>query len=108
MDSLSSYFLHSLSSKRNSLLVKPLTGEALDCLVSIQVRLGRDDGEVLGLLKRVLMIQEKEFGSSAEELIITLQKIVHFLEKLEMKDEKFKFRRRLALLRERYKQSLSV
>ncbi|KAG2310449.1 hypothetical protein Bca52824_022006 [Brassica carinata] len=83
-------------------------GEALDCLVSIQVRLGRDDGEVLGLLKRVLVIQEKEFGSSAEELIITLQKIVHFLEKLEMKDEKFKFRRRLALLRERYKQSLSV
>ncbi|KAG2310452.1 hypothetical protein Bca52824_022009 [Brassica carinata] len=80
----------------------------LDCLVSIQVRLGRDDGEVLGLLKRVLVIQEKEFGSSAEELIITLQKIVHFLEKLEMKDEKFKFRRRLALLRERYKQSLSV
>ncbi|KAG2280707.1 hypothetical protein Bca52824_051927 [Brassica carinata] len=74
-------------------------GEALDCLVSIQVRLGRDDGEVLGLLKRVLVIQEKEFGSSAEELIITLQKIVHFLEKLEMKDEKFKFRRRLALLR---------
>ncbi|CAN7122412.1 unnamed protein product [Brassica rapa subsp. narinosa] len=83
-------------------------GEALDCLVSIQVRLGRDDGEVLGLLKRVLMIQEKEFGSSAEELIITLQRIVHLLEKMEMKDEKFKFRRRLALLRERYKQSLSL
>ncbi|ESQ43200.1 hypothetical protein EUTSA_v10013148mg [Eutrema salsugineum] len=83
-------------------------GEALDCLVSIQARLGRDDGEVLGLLKRVLMIQEKEFGSSAEELIVTLQKIMHFLEKLEMKDEKFKFRRRLALLRERYKQSLSL
>ncbi|KAJ0246281.1 hypothetical protein HA466_0178290 [Hirschfeldia incana] len=83
-------------------------GEALDCLVSIQVRLGRDDGEVLSLLKRVLMIQEKEFGPSAEELIITLQKIVHMLDKLEMKDEKFKFRRRLALLRERYKQSLGV
>ncbi|KFK26905.1 hypothetical protein AALP_AA8G308800 [Arabis alpina] len=82
-------------------------GEALDCLVSIEARLGRDDGEVLGLLKRVLMIQEKEFGSSAEEVIITLQKIVHFMEKLEMKDEKFKFRRRLALLRERYKQNLS-
>ncbi|KAG2333034.1 hypothetical protein Bca52824_004214 [Brassica carinata] len=81
-------------------------GEALDCLVSIQARLGKDDGEVLGLLKRVLMIQEKEFGSSSEELIVTLPKIVYFLEKLEMKDEKFKFRRRLALLRERYKQSL--
>ncbi|CAA7051617.1 unnamed protein product [Microthlaspi erraticum] len=81
-------------------------GEALDCLVSIQARLGREDGEVLGLLKRVLMIQEREFGSTAEELIITLQKILHFLEKLEMKDDKFKFRRRLALLRERYKQSL--
>ncbi|KAF8110554.1 hypothetical protein N665_0082s0023 [Sinapis alba] len=83
-------------------------GEALDCLVSIQVRLGREDGEVLGLLKRVLMIQEKEFGPSAEELVTTLQKMVHLLEKLGMKDEKFKFRRRLALLRERYKQSLSV
>lgn len=76
--------------------------------MSIQVRLGRDDGEVLVLLKRVLMIQEKEFGPSAEELIVTLQKIVHMLDKLKMKDEKFKFRRRLALLRERYKQSLSV
>jgi tetratricopeptide (TPR) repeat protein len=82
-------------------------GEALDCLVSIQARLGRDDGEILGLLKRVMMIQEKEFGPSAQELIVTLQKIIHFLEKLEMKDDKFKFRRRLALLRERYKQSLS-
>ncbi|CAH8279452.1 unnamed protein product [Arabidopsis lyrata] len=82
-------------------------GEALDCLVSIQARLGRDDGEILGLLKRVMMIQEEEFGSSAEELIVTLQKIIHFLEKLEMKDEKFKFRRRLALLREKHKQSLS-
>lgn len=76
-------------------------------MVSIQARLGRDDGEILGLLKRVMMIQEKEFGPSAQELIVTLQKIIHFLEKLEMKDDKFKFRRRLALLRERYKQSLS-
>ncbi|CAN8252738.1 unnamed protein product [Cochlearia groenlandica] len=81
-------------------------GEAMDCLVSIKARLGRDDGEILGLVKRVLMIQEKEFGSSAKELIVTLQKIVHFLDKLEMKDEKFKFRRRLSLLREKYKQSL--
>lgn len=85
----------------------PCAGEALDCLVSIQARLGRDDGELLGMLKRVMMIQEKEFGPSAQELIVTLQKIVHFLDKLEMKDEKFKFRRRLALIRERYKQSLS-
>ncbi|XP_010445531.1 PREDICTED: nephrocystin-3-like [Camelina sativa] len=76
-------------------------GEALDCLVSIQARLGRDEGELLELLKRVMMIQEKEFGPSAQELIVTLQKIVHFLDKLEMKDEKFKFRRRLALIRER-------
>ncbi|EOA15122.1 hypothetical protein CARUB_v10028497mg [Capsella rubella] len=82
-------------------------GEALDCLVSIQARLERDSGELLSLLKRVMMIQEKEFGPSAQELIVTLQKIIHFLDKLEMKDEKFKFRRRLALIKERYKQSLS-
>lgn len=97
-----------IQSDGNKSLIIPYAGEALDCLVSIQARLGRDDGEVLGLLKRVLMIQEKEFGSSAEELVITLQKILHFLEKLEMKDDKFKFRRRLALLRERYKQSLRL
>uniref|UniRef100_A0A7N2MH98 Uncharacterized protein n=1 Tax=Quercus lobata TaxID=97700 RepID=A0A7N2MH98_QUELO len=28
-------------------------GEALDCLVSIQTRLGNDDGELLELLKRI-------------------------------------------------------
>ncbi|XP_010520962.1 PREDICTED: nephrocystin-3 [Tarenaya hassleriana] len=81
-------------------------GEALDCLVSIRARLGRDDRELLELVKRVMMIQEKEFGSEAEELIVTLQKIVYFLDKLRMKDEKFKFRRRIALLREKYRESI--
>ncbi|KAL6127254.1 hypothetical protein ACLB2K_075295 [Fragaria x ananassa] len=36
--------------------------EALDCLVSIQTRLTRDDEVLLDQLKRVLSIQEKEFG----------------------------------------------
>ncbi|CAB4302053.1 unnamed protein product [Prunus armeniaca] len=41
--------------------------EALDCLVSIQTRLKKDDEELLEQLKRVLSIQEKEFGPEGEE-----------------------------------------
>ncbi|THG19417.1 hypothetical protein TEA_003888 [Camellia sinensis var. sinensis] len=46
-------------------------GEALDCLVSIQSKLGKDDIELLELLKRVLAIQEKGFGSESEEMSST-------------------------------------
>ncbi|KAF9600793.1 hypothetical protein IFM89_012532, partial [Coptis chinensis] len=34
----------------------------LDCLISIQARIGNDDADALALLKRVLSIQEKELG----------------------------------------------
>ncbi|XVF12692.1 hypothetical protein REPUB_Repub08aG0141000 [Reevesia pubescens] len=37
-------------------------GEALDCLVSIQTRLGKGEVQLLEQLKRVLRIQEKELG----------------------------------------------
>ncbi|URD90726.1 TPR [Musa troglodytarum] len=49
-------------------------GEALDCLVSIQMRLGKDDNDVLATLKRVLNIQEKEMGFESEETLTTLKK----------------------------------
>ncbi|GER34298.1 RNA-binding KH domain-containing protein [Striga asiatica] len=42
--------------------------EALDCLVSIQTRMEKDDSLLLGQLKRVLKIQEKAFGSDSEEV----------------------------------------
>ncbi|XP_077226873.1 tetratricopeptide repeat (TPR)-like superfamily protein isoform X1 [Tasmannia lanceolata] len=79
-------------------------GEALDCLASIQTRLGKDHGEILELLKRVLNIQEKELGYESEEVMITLKKIVFFLDKMGKKDEKLPFQRRLSLLRTKSKQ----
>ncbi|XP_050203430.1 uncharacterized protein LOC126653558 [Mercurialis annua] len=79
-------------------------GEALDCLVSIQIRLQRDDTELLELLRRVLKIQEKEFGYESEEVMQTLKKTVFYLDKLGKKDEKFSMQKRLSALRMRYKQ----
>ena len=81
-------------------------GEALDCLVSIQTRLGADDNELLTLLKRVLGIQEKEFGYESEEVMITLKKILFYLDKLGMKQEKFPVQRRLSVLRNKYKHKI--
>ncbi|THG19418.1 hypothetical protein TEA_003889 [Camellia sinensis var. sinensis] len=43
-------------------------GEALDCLVAIQTKLGKDDIKLLELLKRVLAIQEKGPSSGPERL----------------------------------------
>ncbi|KAL8153104.1 hypothetical protein V2J09_010864 [Rumex salicifolius] len=83
-------------------------GEALDCLVSIQARLGEDDNRLLELLNRVLAIQEKEFGNESEEVMITLKKIVYYLNKLGRKDEKFPLNRRLSLLRKKLKQRLAI
>ncbi|XP_059629009.1 uncharacterized protein LOC132271592 isoform X2 [Cornus florida] len=81
-------------------------GEALDCLVSIQTRLGKDDQELLKLLQRVLRIQERELGNESLEVTETLKKIVFYLDKLGLKDEKFPLQRRLSQLRNRYKQTV--
>ncbi|XP_006350525.2 nephrocystin-3 isoform X2 [Solanum tuberosum] len=79
-------------------------GEALDCLVSIQTQLGKDDGELLELLKRVLKIQEKAFGTDSEEVMETLKKVVYYLEKMGRKHEGLPLERRLSKLRTKYKQ----
>ncbi|GAA0152328.1 hypothetical protein LIER_37467 [Lithospermum erythrorhizon] len=76
-------------------------GEALDCLVSIQTRLQKDDHQLLGQLKRLLKIQEKAFGHESEEVIGTLKKIVYYLGKIGKKDEIFPLRRRLTMLRKK-------
>nr|XP_043616465.1 nephrocystin-3 [Erigeron canadensis] len=81
-------------------------GEALDCLICIQKRLGRDDGEILELLKRNLSIQEKAFGDESEQVIGTLKKIVFYMDKLGIKDQKFPFQRRLSFLRNKFKEQV--
>ncbi|OMO93594.1 hypothetical protein COLO4_16792 [Corchorus olitorius] len=63
-------------------------GEALDCLISIQARLGKSEVELLEQLKRVLRIQEKEFGHDSEEVMMTLKKVVFYLDKLVAEDSK--------------------
>ncbi|KAH7543819.1 hypothetical protein JRO89_XS15G0025000 [Xanthoceras sorbifolium] len=83
-----------------------LAGEALDCLVSIQTRLGKEDAELLELLKRVLSVQEKEFGNESEEVMVTLKKVVFYLDKLGIKDEKFPFQKRLSILKNKFKQKV--
>lgn len=83
-----------------------MAGEALDCLVSIQTRLGEDDTKLLELLKRVLRIQEREFGSESEEVMLTLKKVVSYLDKLGRKEEKFHLQKRLSNLRMKYKQKV--
>ncbi|KAK2992754.1 hypothetical protein RJ640_023267 [Escallonia rubra] len=84
----------------------PPVGEALDCLVSIQSKLEKDDSELLELLKRVLRIQEKAFGPDSEEVMETLIKIVYFLDKMGRRDEKFPLQKRLSMLRNKYKQTV--
>ncbi|EYU25245.1 hypothetical protein ABFS82_06G019600 [Erythranthe guttata] len=79
-------------------------GEALDCLVSIQTRLEKDDTELLELLKRVLKIQEKTFGHDSEEVMETLKKTVHYLDKMGMKNEKYPLQKKLSILRNKHKQ----
>jgi len=84
-----------------------MAGEALDCLVSIQTRLGKDDSELLELLRRILNIQEREFGYESEEVLVTLKKIVYYLDKLGKKDEKLTLHRRLSVLRKKYNQMVN-
>lgn len=81
-------------------------GEALDCLISIQSRLEKDDKELLGHLQRVLKIQEKAFGDDSEEVIGTLKKILFYLDKMGRKNEKFSVQKRLSVLRTKYKQMI--
>ncbi|KAG6650458.1 hypothetical protein I3843_06G040300 [Carya illinoinensis] len=81
-------------------------GEALDCLASIQTRLGRDYGELLELLKRLLSIQEREFGHESEEVMETLKKTLYYLDKLGRKNEKFPLQKRLSMLRMKYKERI--
>lgn len=73
-------------------------------MVSIQSRLEKDDSDLLELLKRVLRIQEKAFGDDTEEVMETLKKIVFYLDKMGMKNEKFPMQKRLSMLRTKYKQ----
>ncbi|XP_004309126.1 PREDICTED: nephrocystin-3 [Fragaria vesca subsp. vesca] len=80
--------------------------EALDCLVSIQTRLTRDDEVLLDQLKRVLSIQEKEFGPESKEVLTTLKKVVHFLDKLGRKNDKLLLQKRLSALRSKFKQQI--
>lgn len=83
-----------------------VAGEALDCLVSIQTRLGKPVVELLELLNRVLKIQEKEFGHESKEVMQTLKKIVFYLDKIGRKDEKISMQKRLSMLRMKYKQTV--
>ncbi|KAK0592901.1 hypothetical protein LWI29_027493 [Acer saccharum] len=81
-------------------------GEALDCLVSVQTGSGKEDAKLLELLKRVLSIQEKEFGNESEQVMLTLKKVVFYLDKLGRKDEKFSFQKRLSILKNKLKQKV--
>ncbi|XP_019200299.1 PREDICTED: nephrocystin-3 [Ipomoea nil] len=81
-------------------------GEALDCLVSIQSKLGKDDDELLDHLNRVLKIQEKAFGGDSEEVMETLKKIVHYMTRIGLRHEKLPLQRRLSRLRDKYKQAV--
>lgn len=81
-------------------------GEALDCLVSIQSRLVKDDSESVELLKRLLKIQEKAFGPESMEVIVTLKRIVHFLDKMGLINEKNPLQNRLSVLRNKHKQKI--
>lgn len=87
-------------------MVMYFAAEALDCLVSIQTRLMKDDEELLEQLKRVLSIQEKEFGPEGGEVMITLKKVVFYLDKLGRKNEIFPLQKRLSALRMKFKQRI--
>ena len=63
----------------------------------------KDDDELVELLKRVLKIQEKAFGPESEEVMETMKKIVHYMDKLGIKDEKYPLQRRLSILRNKHK-----
>lgn len=68
----------------------------LDCLVLIQAKLERDEGEILEKLKRVLPIHERLRGTESVKVMITLRKIVFYLNKTGKNDEKTSYMMRLA------------
>lgn len=76
--------------------------EALDCVISIQMRLEKDDSDLLAQLKRLLSIQENELGYDNEDVMMTLKKIVFFLDKMCKKEEILPIKRRLTLLQNKY------
>lgn len=75
--------------------------------MSIQTRLEKDDCELLELLNRVLKIQEKAFGHDGEEVMETLKKIVYYLDKMGIKNEKYPLQKRLSILRNKHKQRVN-
>lgn len=83
-----------------------MAAEALDCLVSIQTRLEKEDKVLLEQLKRILSIQEKEFGFESEEVLITLKKVAFYLDKLGRRNEKFSVQKRLSNLKMKFKQQI--
>lgn len=83
-----------------------MAAEALDCLVSIQNRLMKDNEMLLEHLKRVLRIQERDLGYESEEVLETLKKIVLYLDKLGKKAEKLSLQKRLSMLRMKFKQRI--
>lgn len=83
-------------------------GEALDCLVSIQARLEREDSDILAKLKRILSIQEREIGFDSEKSLSTLKKVLFYLDKMGLKHEKLPLQRRLHLLKTKFKQRIPV
>lgn len=85
-----------------------MAGEALDCLISIQARIGKADDDLLLLLKRVLNIQEESLGYESEEVMVTLRKILLILDKLGRQQEKLPLQKRLSMLRRKYKQRVPV
>lgn len=85
-----------------------MAGEALDCLISIQARIGKADDDLLLLLKRVLIIQEESLGYESEEVMVTLRKILLILDKLGRQQEKLPLQKRLSMLRRKYKQRVPV
>ncbi|XP_020251830.1 nephrocystin-3 isoform X1 [Asparagus officinalis] len=82
--------------------------EALDCLASIQTRLGKDDANILAKLQRILSIQERELGYESEVTVETLKKVVFYLDKMGKKEEKSPLERRLRSLRAKNKQKVSA
>ena len=70
--------------------------------MSIQTRLGNDDNKALENLKRILAIQEREFGVESEEVMETLKKMVFFLDRMGRRDEKPPFQRRISVLRNKF------
>uniref|UniRef100_A0A7N0ZUZ1 Nephrocystin-3 n=2 Tax=Kalanchoe fedtschenkoi TaxID=63787 RepID=A0A7N0ZUZ1_KALFE len=86
----------------------PPVGEALDCLISIQTRLGKVGNEIVDSLERVLIIQEQEFGKGSREVLGTLEKMIYHLEKTGDKCKKLPLERRLSMLRQKHKDKVPL